>query len=711
VSRDPVAEKQPLILVVDDDAGIRMVARTLFEQAGMRVTEAQDGLEALRRLEEQTPDLVCLDVQMPGLDGFSVCEKIRENPATRHTPILMMTGLEDVESINRGYEIGATDFITKPVNWPVVGHRVRYVLRASERAQALWRSEQRLADAQRIARLGNWELDLETHEIRCWGELASLFGIEPSRRVDAVKEILPRIHPDDRESLLESLKECRTTGRPASTECRVVYRDDEPRTFQTEIHPVIDEDEEITHLKGTSQDISRRKQVENEVRHLAFHDGLTGLPNRRLFRELAGHAVRQAWRGASKLGLLYLDLDNFNRINDTLGHRVGDQLLECVSDRLNGSTRSGDCVARPIEGEGQPAIARLGGDEFVVLVSQIHEAQELAIVAQRVLDELSQPFALGEHEVVVSASMGISVCPDDSRDVETLLRNADLAMYRAKTAGKNRYKFFTESMNANAFRRLQLENQLRKAVDQERLAVYYQPKIDLQTGRVTGAEALLRWTDPELGVVTPDEFIPLAEETGLIAPIGTWVAQQTCAQVRRWSESELGLRSIAINVSGVQFQDRHLVRMLRGALEACRIDPSQLEVEITESTLMRDETRVVGILQEFRDMGLSVSIDDFGTGYSSLRYLREFPVDQVKIDRSFLRGVGSDAGADDLVSAIISMCKVLRLKTVAEGVETEAQLAFLRDHGCDEYQGYLFSPPVPPDEFEKLVRAAHGGFR
>jgi len=705
VTRDPVAEKQPLILVVDDDAGIRMVARTLFEQAGMRVAEAQDGLEALRRLEEQAPDLVCLDVQMPGLDGFSVCEKIRENPVTRHTPVLMMTGLEDVESINRGYEIGATDFVTKPVNWPIVGHRVRYVLRASERAQDLWRSEQRLADAQRIARLGNWELDLETREIRCWGELASLFGIEPNRRVDAVKTILPKIHPEDRASLLECLQECRETGRPASTECRVVYKNDATRTFQTEIHPVIDGAEEIAQLKGTSQDISRRKQIENEVRHLAFHDGLTGLPNRRLFRELAGHAIRQAWRSADKIGLLYLDLDNFNRINDTLGHSVGDQLLECVSDRLNGSTRSGDCVARPIEGEGQPAIARLGGDEFVVLVSQIHNAQELAIVAQRILDELAQPFVLGEHEVVVSASMGISVCPDDTRDVETLLRNADLAMYRAKTAGKNRYKFYTESMNANAFRRLQMESQLRKAVDQERLAVYYQPKIDLQTGRVTGAEALLRWTDPELGVVTPDEFIPLAEETGLIMPIGTWVAQRACAQVREWSGSELGLRAIAINVSGVQFQDRHLARMLRNALEECRLDPSQLEVEITESTLMKDETRVVGILQEFRDMGLSVSIDDFGTGYSSLRYLREFPVDQVKVDRSFLRGVGTEAAADDLVSAIISMCKALRLKTVAEGVETECQLAFLRDHGCDEYQGYLFSPPVPADEFEKLVRA------
>jgi diguanylate cyclase (GGDEF)-like protein len=488
----------------------------------------------------------------------------------------------------------------------------------------------------------------------------------------------------------------------------VTYRDDDTRTFQTEIHPVIGDEAEISHLKGTAQDISRRKQIEDEVRHLAFHDGLTGLPNRRLFRELAGHAIRQAWRGADKLGLLYLDLDNFNRINDTLGHSVGDELLECVSDRLNGSTRSGDCVARPIEGEGQPAIARLGGDEFVVLVSQIREARELAIVAQRILDELSQPFVLGQHEVVVSASMGISVCPDDTRDVETLLRNADLAMYRAKAAGKNRYKFFTESMNANAFRRLHLEGQLRKALDHERLAVHYQPKIDLRTGRITGAEALLRWTDPELGSVDPDEFIPLAEETGLIAPIGTWVAQTTCAQASRWSESALGLRAIAINVSGVQFQDRYLARMLRDTLEECRLDPSQLEVEITESTLMRDEARVVGILREFREMGLCVSIDDFGTGYSSLRYLREFPVDQVKIDRSFLTGVGTEAAADDLVSAIISMCKALRLKTVAEGVETEGQLAFLRDHGCDEYQGYLFSPPVPAHEFEKLVRATHG---
>jgi len=705
VSEDPIGQKQPLILVVDDDPGIRMVARTLFEREGMRVTEAQDGVEALRVMEESPPDLVCLDVRMPGLDGFSVCEKIRESNNTRLTPVLMMTGLEDVESINRGYEVGATDFVTKPVNWPIVGHRVRYMLRASQRSLELWHSEQRLADAQRTARLGNWELDLGTGEIRCWGELASLFGSEAGRRVSAAT-LLNQIEPDDRESLLECLTGCRDQGRPASTECRVATRTGDVRYFHTEVHPVFEDGGAVVQLKGTSQDVSRRKQVENEIRHLAFHDGLTGLPNRRLFRELATQAIHQAWRGARKLGVLYLDLDDFKRINDTLGHSVGDELLERVSDRLNGSTRGSDCVARPIESELPPTIARLGGDEFVVLISQIRDPQEVAIVAQRILDELAQPFALGDHEVVVGASIGISVCPDDSKDVETLLRNADLAMYRAKSAGKNRYKFYTESMNANAFRRLQLENRLRKTVENEQLNIVYQPKVIMQTGEVAGVEALLRWSDPDLGVVTPDEFIPLAEETGLITQIGEWLIQRVCAQARQWIDDDLGLQTVAVNISGIQFQDPHLARVVRRALEENRVEFDHLEVEITESTLMRDESRVVSILQELQEMGLHVSIDDFGTGYSSLRYLREFPVDQVKIDRSFLREVGTEVSADDLVSAIISMCKALRLRTVAEGVETEEQLIFLRDHGCDEYQGYFFSPPVPAEELPALVHGA-----
>jgi len=705
---DEVTQKQPLILVVDDDPGIRMVARALFEQEGLRVDEAEDGLIALRKIDEVAPDLVCLDVRMPGLDGFSVCERIRENPATRHTPVLMMTGLEDVESITRGYECGATDFITKPANWPIVGHRVRYVLRAYERSQELWRSEQRLAYAQRIARLGNWELDLRTKQIQCWGELVGLFGLDPDRPVDAVATLLNKIHPEDREPLLECLKRCSEEGRPASIECRVVDRAGESRHFHSEVHPVVEEGGRVTMLKGASQDVTRRKRVEDEIRHLAFHDGLTGLPNRRLFRELATHAIHQAWRGDYKLGVLYLDLDDFKRINDTLGHSVGDELLERVSERLNGSTRGSDCVARPIEGDNAPAIARLGGDEFVLLLSQVRDPQEVAIVAQRILDELIQPFSLGDHDVVVGASIGISVCPDDSNDVETLLRNADMAMYRAKESGKNRYKFYTDSMNAHAFRRLQLENHLRKAIDQNQLTINYQPKVDLETGRVTGAEALLRWTDPELGFVGPDEFIPVAEETGLIIPLGSWLTQMVCAQAKEWSDRDLGLESIAINVSGIQFRDPNLADMILSALEDNSLDPSHLDVEITESTLMKDETRVVGILKEIRKMGVKVSIDDFGTGYSSLRYLREFPVDQVKIDRSFLTEVGENAAAGDLVSAIISMCKALRLKVVAEGVETEEQRLFLKQNECDEYQGYLFSRPLPALEFEALLHEKRG---
>jgi diguanylate cyclase (GGDEF)-like protein len=408
------------------------------------------------------------------------------------------------------------------------------------------------------------------------------------------------------------------------------------------------------------------------------------------------------------MAVLVLDLDDFKRINDTLGHRLGDRLLREVAHKLAECVRDSDSVARSASGGSSKDVSRLGGDEFTVLLTELEKADDAARVAGRILAALSQPIALDGHDVFITPSIGIAVFPDDGRDGDQLLKNADTAMYHAKSAGKNTFRFYTESMGASALERLELERRLRSALERGELRVHYQPQVDARSRQVVGMEALARWQSPELGPVSPAVFIPLAEKIGMIDTIGEWVLRTACSQNQAWQEAGMRPLRVAVNLSGLQFRQPGLVRAIARILADTRLEPRHLELEVTESTIMRNATDTISALNKLKGMGLRLAVDDFGTGYSSLSYLSRFPLDVLKVDRSFVQAIPGDHEDAAIASAIIALSQQLKLKVIAEGVESEEQLAFLSERGCDEVQGFLFSPALPADEFEQLVRGCNG---
>jgi len=428
-----------------------------------------------------------------------------------------------------------------------------------------------------------------------------------------------------------------------------------------------------------------------EITHAAEHDFLTGLPNRLLLNDRISQAVAVAQRHQTEVAVLFLDLDGFKHINDSLGHPIGDKLLQSVTKRLVACVRGADTVSRQ------------GGDEFVALLSEVHRPEDAAVLARKMLQAVAQPHPIDGHDLHITASIGVSVYPDDGLDAETLIKNADTAMYQAKANGRHGYQFFTPAMNVRAVERQAIEEGLRRALERHEFALRYQPKIDVKTGAITGAEALLLWAHPVRGLVPPAEFIPVAEDCGLILPIGAWVLREACGQARAWVDAGLPPTTIAVNVSAMQFRDENFLRNLFAILNKTGLDPGFLELELTESLLMKHAESAASILQALRDRGVQVAIDDFGTGYSSLGYLRKFPLDALKIDQSFVRQISTAGGDAPIVTAVIAMARSLKLRVVAEGVETLEELEFLRAHHCDEAQGYYFSRPVPPAEFARLL--------
>jgi diguanylate cyclase (GGDEF)-like protein len=434
-----------------------------------------------------------------------------------------------------------------------------------------------------------------------------------------------------------------------------------------------------------------------QIEHLAYYDGLTALPNRELFIDRLSLALVQAHRDSKKLAVLFLDLDRFKQINDSLGHSVGDELLRAMAKRVHEAVREGD------------TLARLGGDEFTLLLPGVHNAAEAARIAQKLLEAVRCPFQLQGRELFVTTSIGISLYPEDGVDAESLIRSADIAMYRAKEQGRDRFQLYAPAMNVQAVERMGLEHGLRKALAQDQLVIHYQPIIEVATGRIHGTEALLRWRHPELGLVPPDDFIDLAEMTGLITPMGPWILEEACGRTRAWQRGTRFYLSIAVNLSARQFQEHDLVGQVEQALKSTGLEARFLELEITESVAMNTVENTLRTLTELKALGVRISIDDFGTGYSSLAYLKRFPIDTLKIDQSFVTDIGTSAEDSAIAAAVIAMAHGLGLRVVAEGVEQEEQLEFLRRQRCDHYQGYLFSRPLAPDEFAALLREGPPG--
>jgi diguanylate cyclase (GGDEF)-like protein len=450
--------------------------------------------------------------------------------------------------------------------------------------------------------------------------------------------------------------------------------------------------------------VSDYKRAAEKVKYLSHHDTLTDLPNRYLFHDRLTQALAYAEREKGMLAIVFLDIDNFKHINDTIGHKVGDQLLQGIADRLMVAMRKTDSIFRLSPEDSEDMVARLGGDEFTLLLNDVRNIQDPAKAAQRILNVLSEPFIIGSQKVFVTASIGIAVYPLDGKDIDTLLINADVAMYQAKSQGRNNFQYYSESMNSLAVERFTVENKLRQALEHSEFMLFYQPQINISTGAMIGVEALIRWLQPDLVLIKPGQFIPLAEETGLIIPIGEWVLRTACAEHRVWQKAGLNPLRVTVNVSGIQFRQNNFIEVVSGILRETGCDPHYLQLELTESTIMQDSDNVTRKLHSLRDMGIQVAIDDFGTGYSSLSYLKRFPLSTLKIDYSFIKDIVTSANDQAIVSAIVNLAHTFNLRVIAEGVEKRKQLDLLRKCGCEGVQGYLICPPVNSAVLTEFVK-------
>jgi len=692
VSESTAITGKPLVLIADDDATHRRVLQKVLEQSGFRVITAPNGKDAVDQVATFNPDAILLDVEMPEMDGFSACEIIRAQESDREIPIFIITSRDDAESVQRAYELGATDFLTKPIALTVLPHRIRYTLRTSTSLNDLRGLIRAVPDLIFIVnkdgevRRGLSGTDaLHTQQIKALST-ASEIDFYPCENDDGaticIKRALDTGLPQVYEHKLEALD--------IYLETRFVPRDN-------------------TSVLAIVRDITNRKNSEEKIFNLAYYDELTELPNRQLFTQSLERTIATAQRDGRQFAVLFVDLDRFKRINDTLGHGVGDELLKEVAGRLEKCTRSTDSVSRVDSSEDSGIkLARLGGDEFVIKLDDVDNAETVSAIASRIISALTPPFSCEGHQFVVTPSIGIALYPQDGQTGEELLMNADSAMYRAKYHGRNNYKFYSETMRTKSLHRLDLENQIRKAIDNGQFELHYQPKVDAETWSLVGAEALLRWNHPERGRIAPDDFIPVAEETGLIVPIGQWVLREACKQVREWSTLPLGAIPVSVNISSHQFASDSLVDDVLDAVSGAGIDALLLELEITESVLLQDADNTLNALQQLKKAGVALSVDDFGTGYSSLGYLKRFPIDTLKIDRSFVKDLHYDTDDAAICAAILAMAQQLALNVVAEGVETEEQLEFLRRHGCNQIQGYLCSKPLSVHDFAAMLNNIAG---
>ncbi len=687
------------ILVVDDDVVYGVAAIEVLEHAGFEALLVSTGHAAMTAFTQMRPDLILLDVELPDANGFDLCTQLRSTPGGTDIPIVMVTGHDNTESITRAFQAGAADFINKPILWATLPHRIEFMLRAYADMRALRLSEQRnLALLQALP-------DTLLIVDRTGHILEHFTGEENATRNNYVGKMLDEVLPSENaRTAMESLRSATDTGVAQSYEFEIGSGDTQ-KAFEARMRP---------QPNGTVlivlRDATERRRSEARIQYLAYYDTLTGLPNRQLFVRELRRAIRTAEHAATKVALLYLDLDRFKRINDNLGHSVGDTLLQHVARRLESSVRPTDVIvgAGARDGANHSRIARLGGDEFVILLTGITDDNQAAIVADRVRAALSSPFECNGHRFVVTPSIGIAMYPNDGNDIEDLLVKADLAMYRAKEQGRNGHAFYGDSMSIRSLGRLELEDDLRRAIEANDFTLYYQPKMDIATGAIIGVEALLRWHHRARGWIAPGTFIPLAEETGMIVPLGDWVIREACRQLKSWNEQGLTGLSISINVSTQQFERDDFVDSVLRILLHYGVKPQQLEIEITESVLMRNIGETIDALSRLRAAGISLSIDDFGTGYSSLGYLKQFPVDTLKIDRSFVKDLHTSSDDAAICAAIIAMARELRLKVVAEGVEVAEQLDFLRKQGCDQIQGFLISKPVPVEDLVELLRPGSG---
>jgi diguanylate cyclase (GGDEF)-like protein/PAS domain S-box-containing protein len=712
------------LLIVDDLPENLSLLEALLRTAGYLVRAANSGAVALRYAAlTPAPSLILLDVMMPEMDGHEVLRQLRAQAATRDIPVIFLTALDDPENIVRGLQLGAADYITKPIQPEVVLARVRNQLEAAFARLLL--KDQNAALETEVSRRLSENLRIREESERARAQLnrqrelilssaaEGIFGMDTEGVINFInpaavamlayegdqllgrkaREILRRSDPgtapaDGDDCLLSH--SCMTGTATQNQEAVLLRRDGSHLPIEVSCTPIVEEGRHRGAVV-TLQDISERKRYREQLERRSNFDELTGLPNRNLLNDRLAQAIARHRESGGAMTVLLLNLDRFKSINDSLGHGAADTMLKEVGTRLGEHIRETD------------TLARLEGDEFV-LVTESPERDAVAKLAQPVLAALSAPFRVGEREFFVTASLGLALYPKDGSTGEALLRNASAAMYKAKAEGGGRFQFYTAEMNARSLERLELENDLRSAIKNDELIVHYQPQLNLRTGDIIGAEALVRWQHPRRGLVPPGDFIPLAEASGLIVPLGEWVLRTACRQNKAWQDAGLPPLRVAVNLSPRQLVGQDIVALTRSVLRETGLPPTCLELELTESAVMADAEAFIQSTQALKKLSVKISIDDFGTGYSSLNHLHRFAVDRLKIDASFVRDITQNSSNSAIALAIISLAHTLKLSVIAEGVETEAQLNFLRNRHCDEMQGFYFSKAVPAVAFEQMLR-------
>ncbi len=680
-----------------------MATQTL-RHAGFEVTASDNGEEALRLFDAGQFDLVLLDVMMPGLDGFEVCRQLRQRPRGATLPILMLTGLNDTESIEAAFRIGATDFVTKPINWTLLNHRVRYCMRACIAAENAVRGSERLASAQRLANMGSWEWSSVTAELVCSDELYRIFaGRDTAAPVLNPHSFLAQVCAEDRAEVRRAREAAAKEGKPYQLKFSIQRHDGEKCTVFEQAVALKDAAGQIVKVEGITQDITERVEAERRIHQLAFYDSVTGLPNRKFFSEMARVTLDRTRRLRGTCAVLHLDLDRFKSVNDAFGQDGGDAILRVIAKRLQASIRSGDLAATTTKIDSAELLAHLGGNSFTLLLVDLTSSDTAAEVAARLLTSVARPITLDGREAQLTASAGIALFPRDGDDVLNLSQKAEQAAYAAKAAGRATHRFFAEEMNAVARVKLEMGTDLRRAIRTGELRLFFQPKVNARNGVMLGAEVLVRWLHPQRGIVSPGEFIPLAEELGLIVPLGDWVLQTACAALQRWAHAGIATVPLSVNMSSPSFMQDGLVEQLDDVVRHFGIETRQLTFEVTESVLMTDTEHTIPRLLALRERGFGLSLDDFGTGYSSLSYLKKLPIDELKIDRSFVHDLTQGGRDAALVGSIIALARQFGLGVIAEGVETEAQAGLLINRGCHHQQGFLFARPMPIDDFEQVL--------
>ena len=692
------------LLVVDDDLMLRSMAVKALVHAGFHVVDASSGEQALARFDEMQFDLVLLDVMMPGMDGYDVCRHIRARPLGARLPVLMLTGLNDTGSIERAYASGATDFITKPINWTLLSHRVHYALRASAASEATRHARETLVRAQSMAGMASWQYYLDGR-FDYSEQLVTLFGEPPGGyKADSAKILLQRILPGDRNRLKEARNRLMAHGVAYQMEFQIETFGGVVRTVFEQASPRLDDSGTPLGMEGITQDITARVQAHEQIRQLENFDGVTGLPNRRFFAELAAAPLDWAQRNGSVCALMHIDIDRFKGVNDAFGRAQGDAVLQTITERLRAWSRSDDPAAAGRARGGTGVLARVGSNAFTLLMGNLAGQEQAGAVAQRLLKAIALPLQIQAQSLVLTASVGIAMFPEDAQDLPGLSRCAEQAVYAAKTAGRAQQRFFNEQMNLHAANRLLLESDLRRAIARGELRLHFQPKVNALTRAIVGAEALVRWQHPARGLVPPAEFMPLAEETGLILPLTDWVLECACSHLRQWVDAGLPAVPLSVNLAASSFVDMSLVDKLDTLAQQFALAPACLTLEVTETILMRDMDHTITLLDTLRAKGYGLSLDDFGTGYSSLSYLKRLTVDELKVDRSFVTECAQGGRDGVLAATIIALGLELGLQVVAEGIETPEQSAFVLSHGCTTQQGFLFSGPVTATEFERMLR-------